>query len=199
MHERYSTIDSLENALIDNSRRSAYERAFANYYANPGSRKDSGEHTFDQYLRYIIKSEDGETTSTPVWYDSEAETMTTIPTMEHGATAFLVTGDASRNKVQTMPGGGFSTVSIDLPLSWDSLMAAKNYPALSDLFLTSTDSTENTPVVSIPKDSKTAHTVTQRNFYQPNGQRIARPIRGLYIQQNYYSDGRTDAQKRMSR
>ena len=61
--------------------------------------------------------------------------MTTVPTMKKGATAFLITGDASRNKVQTMPGGGFSTVRIDLPAAWDSLMAVKGYPALKDMHL----------------------------------------------------------------
>jgi hypothetical protein len=134
----YSTIDGLEDALIQNSRRSAYERTFANYYANPGSRKDGEEHTFNQYFSHIVKSEGGEETTTPIWYDTQATTMTTIPTMEKGSTAFLVTGDASRNKVQTMPGGGFSTVRIDLPAAWDSLMKAKGYPALSDMYLTPT-------------------------------------------------------------
>ncbi|MCR4920441.1 MAG: hypothetical protein K5945_01855 [Bacteroidaceae bacterium] len=64
--------------------------------------------------------------------------MITIPTMEKGSTAFLVTGDASRNKVQTMPGGGFSIVAIELPADWDALMAAKGYPALQDKYLTPT-------------------------------------------------------------
>ena len=136
----YQTIGSLEDALIENSRRSAYERALANYYANPGSRKDGGEHSFNQYLSHIIRSERGKETSTPAWYDTQAKTMTTIPTMQKGQTAFLITGDTSRNKVQTMPGGGFSTVRIDLPAAWDSLMEAKGYPALKDMYLSPTSS-----------------------------------------------------------
>lgn len=141
----YASVGDLENALIDNSRRSAYERAFANYYANAGGRKDGGEHSFNQYLSHIVKTEGGEETTTPVWYDTEAKSMTTIPTMQKGSTAFLITGDASRNKVQTLPGGGFSTVAIDLPQSWDSLMAAKGYPALAEMYLspTPTNRTEN--------------------------------------------------------
>ena len=131
----YQTIGRLEDALIENSRRSAYERALANYYANPGSRKDGGAHSFNQYLSHIVKSEGGRETASPAWYDTQETTMTTIPTMQKGATAFLITGDASRNKVQTMPGGGFSTVRIKLPAAWDSLMAAKGYPALKDLYL----------------------------------------------------------------
>ena len=135
LKEGYHTIGSLEDALIENSRRPAYERALANYYANPGSRKDGGEHSFNQYLSHIIRAEGGKETSTPAWYDTQATTMTTVPTMKKGATAFLITGDASRNKVQTMPGGGFSTVRIDLPAAWDSLMAVKGYPALKDMHL----------------------------------------------------------------
>ena len=139
LKDGYPSIDQLENALIDNSRRPAYERAFANYYANAGGRKDGGEHSFRQYLSHIIRSENGAETSTPAWYDTNSETMTTVPTMQKGTTAFLITGDSSRNKVQTMPGGGFSTVRIELPANWDSLMAAKGYPVLNDLYLSHAD------------------------------------------------------------
>ena len=59
--------------------------------------------------------------------------------MQKGTTAFLITGDSSRNKVQTMPGGGFSTVRIELPVNWDSLMAAKGYPVLKDLYFSHAD------------------------------------------------------------
>ena len=128
LKDSYTTKGRLEDALIEHSRRSAYERAFANYYANAGGRKDGGSHTFRQYLGHIIRSEGAEETAVPDWYDTDAQTMTTIPTMEKGRTAFLVTGDASRNKVQTMPGGGFSTVAIELPANWDALMAEKGYP-----------------------------------------------------------------------
>lgn len=199
LKDEYKTIDQLENALVENSRRSAYERAFANYYANAGGRKDGGEHTFNQYLSHIINSEGGETTSTPVWYDTQAETMTTIPTMEKGSTAFLITGDASRNKVQTMPGGGFSTVSIDLPAAWDSLMAAKGYPALSDMALTPTPGSGSSTSINSQRYNPSARTVNRTTYYRPNGQRIARPRRGMYIQQNHYTNGQAEAQKRMYR
>lgn len=199
LKDEYKTIDQLENALVENSRRSAYERAFANYYANAGGRKDGGEHNFNQYLSHIINSEGGETTTTPVWYDTQAETMTTIPTMEKGSTAFLITGDASRNKVQTMPGGGFSTVSIDLPAAWDSLMAAKGYPALSDMALTPTPGSGSSSSINSPRYNPSARTVNRTTYYRPNGQRIARPRRGMYIQQNHYINGQAEAQKRMYR
>ena len=45
-------------------------------------------------------------------------------------TAFIITGDAARNKVQTMPGGGYATIKIELPDNWDSLMAELGYEPL---------------------------------------------------------------------
>ena len=59
----------------------------------------------------------------------------TVPTMQRGMTAFLITGDAARNKVQTMPGGGYATVKIDLPKNWDSLMQELGYAPLKEFWL----------------------------------------------------------------
>lgn len=47
-------------------------------------------------------------------------------------TQFLITGDASRNKVQTMPGGGYSTIKIELPSDWDKLMSERGYKPLNE-------------------------------------------------------------------
>jgi len=195
LKDGYSTIDSLENALIVNSRRSAYERAFANYYANAGGRKDGGEHTFNQYLSHIVSTEGGEDTAKPVWYDSQADIMTTIPTMEKGATAFLITGDASRNKVQTMPGGGFSTVSIDLPAAWDSLMAAKGYPVLSDMYLTPTPADPNASSIKNVKAQKNAGNLLRSEYFNIQGQRIKPDERGIYIRRDVYDNGTSKSQK----
>jgi hypothetical protein len=195
LKDGYQTIGHLEEALIENSRRPAYERALANYYANPGSRKDGGEHSFNQYLSHIIQSEGGEETPTPAWYDTQAITMTTIPTMQKGATAFLVTGDASRNKVQTMPGGGFSTARIDLPAAWDSIMAAKGYPALKDLHLSSTSSADHQTAVKPFRTNVTTGKPVRTDYYNMRGQRTNRNQRGSYIQRNVYSSGASQTQK----
>ena len=53
-----------------------------------------------------------------------------IPTMRQGMTQFLITGDRSRNKLQTMPGGGYSTIKIELPRNWDTLMNELGYQPL---------------------------------------------------------------------
>ncbi len=133
--DTYGTPGNLEDHLVSYARRPLKERVFANYYANPGSRMTA---TVGQYAAVVGKEEDALLTRTPEWYDSDKEKIMTVPTMLKGETAFLITGDASRNKVQTMPGGGVATVKVELPDNWDELMAEKGYPALSVMYL-STD------------------------------------------------------------
>ena len=129
----YPTPDALEDCLIEASRRPLKERAFANYYANPGGAKDGGEHNLRQYTGHLRRTEGAAQTATPEWYDTPDATIETIPTMRQGMTQFLVTGDAARNKLQTMPGGGYSTVKIELPRNWDTLMAERGYRPLNQL------------------------------------------------------------------
>ena len=129
---KYKNPESLEKDLIENSRRPVKERAFANYYANPGGSKDGGQHSLRQYQGHIRKDEGGEMTPTPEWYDSPESEQMTIPTMQKGMTAFLITGDPARNKVQTMPGGGYATVKIELPKQWNQLMDELGYRPLEE-------------------------------------------------------------------
>ena len=68
----------------------------------------------------------------------------TVPAIERGKSAFLVTGDPSRNKELCVPGGGFATIKIELPKAWDSLMAERGYKPLRDFTLTS-DMKPDTP------------------------------------------------------
>ena len=72
-------------------------------------------------------------TPTPQWYDSPETEQMTIPVMKKGMTAFLITGDAARNKVQTMPGGGYATIKIELPENWDSLMTELGYEPIENV------------------------------------------------------------------
>lgn len=197
LNNNYKTLNQLEDVLITNARRPAYERAFANYYANPGSRKDGGEHTFGQYERHIIDTEGGAETPTPIWYDTKEETMITVPTMEKGTTAFLITGDASRNKIQTMPGGGFSTVSIELPQQWDTLMEEKGYPALSEMYLTPTPDHQEPTGVQSPKSVRPPKKPARTYYYNMKGQPSNNPRRGVYIRRDIYSDRSTQSQKQL--
>lgn len=128
--KEYKNPEKLEADLIKTARRPVKERAFANYYANPGSNPEE-KHPLRHWTGHIRKAEDAKMTPTPSWYDTSESMMETIPVMQEGMTAFIITGDSSRNKLQTMPGGGFDTVQIELPKNWDSLMEGLGYEPLS--------------------------------------------------------------------
>lgn len=190
---KYATPEALETALVETARRPLYERAFAHYYANPGSALDGSRVTFNQYLHLLEKQEDAAITTTPQWYAAEQTEMLTIPTMQIGETAFLITGDASRNKIQTMPGGGTGTVAVVLPHNWDDLMEEKGYPPLSSLYLgmPSDDSHESSVKDSITK------TPVRTSYYDMSGKRVATPRKGIYIKRFYYGNGSSSAEKRL--
>jgi hypothetical protein len=132
----YPTKEKLEQALIETARRPAYERAYANYWANPGSALPE-RYTVERHMQKIIEKEGGELTDPPPWMARQAgqEKILTVPVMRLGMTAMLVTGDADRNKVQTMPGGNSATIEIKLPARWDELMAGLGYAPLEEFFL----------------------------------------------------------------
>lgn len=132
----YPALDQLEADLIETARQPLAERVFAHYYANPGSAPDR-KHALRNYRGYLSRTEDAALTAAPVWCETPEKQMLTIPTMKPGMTAFLVTGDESRNKVQTMPGGGHATVRIRLPHNWDAMMAELGYRPLSEFYIDS--------------------------------------------------------------
>ncbi|HYE17245.1 MAG TPA: hypothetical protein VEA69_02315, partial [Tepidisphaeraceae bacterium] len=89
------------------------------------------------HVKRIIQNEGGELTAPPPWMEKVAgrEKIYTIPVMKAGMTPILVTGDADRNKVQTMPGGNSATIEIKLPANWKELMAKLGYRPLEEFFL----------------------------------------------------------------
>lgn len=108
---KYSTPEQLEQDLIKTARRPTSERVFANYYANPGSNPEQRQ-TVRQWEWYISNNEDSQLTPPPVWHATSDSEIATIPTMKRGMTAIIITGDESRNKVQIMPGGGFTSRAV---------------------------------------------------------------------------------------
>lgn len=127
--------EKLINELIETARRPAMLRAYARYWANPGSQQ-SGSFTFDRYVRNIIGTEDGAMTSPPPWYKGLVnDKMYTVPTLARGEAAIIVTGDADQSKIQTMAGGGRATVQVDLPKNWDKLMEELGYEPLNSFYL----------------------------------------------------------------
>jgi hypothetical protein len=114
------------------------QRTFANYWGNPGSAFDPAKYPPRAHERRIADKEGAVETATPPWLAwTGAGRMETVPAMAPGKSAFLVTGDPSRNKVLTVPGGGFATVKIVLPKAWDALMAERGYKPLADYRLSS--------------------------------------------------------------
>ena len=127
----YADKGLLEQELITMARRPLHERVFANYYANPGSRIDPEKLPISRYFKRIARTEDASMTPISAWYEvlegCTAEGMMTIPVMQPDMTAILITGDSARNKIQIMPGGGYSTIKIELPSNWDDLMHEAGY------------------------------------------------------------------------
>ena len=108
----------------------------ANYWGNPGSAFDPARYPVQYHERRIARKEDSASTATPPWLAWTGEqTMETVPAMAPGKSAFVVTGDPSRNKSLCVPGGGFTTIKIALPKAWDALMAERGYKPLSDFRL----------------------------------------------------------------
>ena len=127
----YASKDALEMALVSSARIPLGQRAFANYWGNPGSAFDPAKCPLSRYERRIATKEGAVETSTPPWLAwSGADRIETVPAMAEGKSAFLVSGDADRNKVLCVPGGGFATVKVELPKNWDKLMSERGYAPL---------------------------------------------------------------------
>lgn len=137
---KYKDKNALEKALVAMARRPLAERAYANFWANPGSSFEGKNYTLTQHQSKLAKQEKAQTTATPPWLTWSGKTqLDTVPVMELGKTAILVTGDDSRNKTMTVPGGGHATVALELPSNWDELMQARGYAPLSSFYLDEND------------------------------------------------------------
>lgn len=160
--KEYKTKSDLEDALIETARRPLALRTYAHYWANTGSQQFK-RRTFDEHYEMLAKdeAEQAKLTPTPEWLKpiiAEDEIMT-IATMNKGDTAFLVTGDANRNKVQVMPGGGFVTMEIKLPENWNELVAPLGYQPIENFYLKAnfnTDEGKKTDATNKSKKQPTA-------------------------------------------
>ena len=132
----YTSKDALCRALEATARIPLASRAFANYWGNPGSAFDPAKYPLRAHERRIAWNEGARATAAPPWLEWTGEgQMETVPAMAPGKSAFIVTGDPSRNKSLCVPGGGFATVKITLPKAWDALMAERGYKPLADFRL----------------------------------------------------------------
>ena len=127
------------SAVEETARIPLGSRTFANYWGNPGSAFDPATYSIRRHAYRIARKEGSDETPTPPWLVwTGAEHMETVPAMAEGKSAFIVTGDSSRNKELCVPGGGFATVKIRLPKEWDRLMSERGYEPLEKFCLSST-------------------------------------------------------------
>lgn len=136
--KKYSGKIALENALIATARQPLEARAYANYWANPGSAFNVETYPLRRHISRLGRSENSRKTLVPPWLSwIKQPEVETVPVMFPGKTAIIITGDANRNKTMCLPGGGAVSIKIKLPPEWDKLMAEAGYEPLSSFFLKS--------------------------------------------------------------
>lgn len=136
LSKKYKSKEELETALVNTARIPVQQRAMANYYANPGSSFNPNSYPLERHVAKVARTEQAASTPIPMWLTwCNTETLSTVPAMQKGKSAFLVTGDANRNKTMCVPGGFFTTIKITLPKKWDALMAESGYPPIQSYYL----------------------------------------------------------------
>lgn len=191
--KKFKNKNQLENALIKTARRPLEERSYANFYANPGSSFDGKNYSLEQHMNKTAHRENAQITATPKWlFWTDKTEMMTVPVIAEGKTAIVVTGDKNRNKVLTVPGGGITTVKIELPDNWDTLTKDLGYKPLSNYYL---KSTSHVNLMNNETSSETTAAAVQG--YKPNSNpaKIKRPsaeqyrkLRQQHSEQNNSSD-----------
>ena len=134
----YRSKEDLEQALITTARQPLDARTYANYWANPGSSFNENTYSLRRHSYRIARKENAAKTATPPWLAwTNVKTMETVGVIRQGKTAIIITGDENRNKTMCVPGGGFTSVKIELPENWDELMEKAGYKPLKFFYLKS--------------------------------------------------------------
>lgn len=134
--QTYPSKENLEDALVKTARRPLDERAYAKYWANPGGSYDTKEMPVQKIRGKLSREENAAETSAPPWLEwTGKQTIETVPVMEKGKTDILVTGDANRNKIMTVPGGQSATIKIELPENWNELTTKLGYRPIEDFYI----------------------------------------------------------------
>lgn len=132
LSDLYKSKESLEGDLVQNARRPMWMRAFVRYFS------DAGGKSFEGVYDGLVASadEDAKVTVAPAWMNGFIKPkIMTEAALRAGGMNIFVTGDASRNKTQVMPGGASVTVELELPDAWDGLLAELQHKPLSDFLL----------------------------------------------------------------
>lgn len=136
--KKYTSKNALEDAMVATALTPVYRRAYANYWANPGSAFDPEVYSLRRHTYRISRKEGAAVMPiTDEWKWLKEDKLEMVPVMKTGKTVFLVTGDENRNKSMILPGGGSVTVKIELPAKWDEFMQTRGYAPLKSFYLKS--------------------------------------------------------------
>lgn len=198
--KKYTDKESLEKALIKTARRPLEERAYANYWANPGSSFEGKNYTLENHTDAIAADENAAQTAIPPWLAwTGKDRIDTVPVMQAGKTAIIVTGDASRNKVLTVPGGGMATIAVELPKNWDKLMKAKGYKPISSFYIKENPAKKAAIQTEPEYEEEPEHsTMYQQKRQNPGQSRNGYGQRGQRPGQNGAMQGQRSGQNRPS-
>jgi hypothetical protein len=144
----YRSKEALAGDLESTARRPMAMRAFAYYHADTDGVRSSGK-TLDETYRDLVarEAEDARMTPAPAWLAGIANPkIMTGSALKASNTRILVTGDASRNKTQVMPGGKSVTVELELSDAWDELNIALQHKPLSEYLLAAPDDAVAAPI-----------------------------------------------------
>lgn len=144
----YKTKESLAGDLSAYARRPLALRALAYYLSDTDGVLSAGMSLEQVYDTLCSRpAEDARITESPAWFTGFTNPKAmTVATLKAENTRILVTGDASRNKTQVMPGGKSVTVPLHLSSDWDSLLAELQRKDLTSLFLAPPPQGVTTPI-----------------------------------------------------
>ena len=133
----YRSKENFAGDLACNARRPMSMRAFACCYCADAGGTFAGKSLAEVYGELVASEEEGaRITPSPAWLAGITNPkIMTGATLKPGNAHILVTGDASRNKTQVMPGGKSVTVGLELPDAWDPLLAGLQRKNLFDCLL----------------------------------------------------------------
>lgn len=143
----YRSKEALEGDLVYHARRPMAMRAFAYYQADTDGVLTAGKTLEEVYGELVATEAEGaRITTAPPWLVGITNPkIMTGSALRAGNVRILVTGDASRNKTQVMPGGKCVTVGLELPAAWDALLVELQHKPLSEFALPECD-----PIVRAP-------------------------------------------------
>jgi hypothetical protein len=125
--------ESLRTELANTARIVSQEWAWSKVHGSFGTIYPP----YEEELAKTLAEPRAEKGKLPPWYPRFPgwEEIPTHPVARPNNLEILVLGDPSRNKVQTLAAGGYSTKQIRLPKSWDELMKMAGYRPLREFAL----------------------------------------------------------------